>query len=108
MCKNVDNLGTEENFCDIKDEVVIQIDAHSRRRDNALLQEYVVEETTGNSEMNKDEMRRLFYSTLNQVISKIDARFSYQNTRLYAAVFALQPENINFLDVEVLSQLSIG
>ena len=89
--ENVHNLRTEEKFCDTWDEVVTQIDAYSRqtRRDNALLQDYVVEETTSNNGMNKNGMRRLFYSTLDQVINEIDVRFSYQNTKLYAAFSAL-------------------
>ena len=53
-------------------------------------------------------MRRLFYSTLDQVINEIDVRFSHQNTTLYAAVSALQPGNRNFLDVKmVLSILDL-
>ena len=57
-------------MCGVSDEVVTQVDAHLRRtrRDNTLLQDYVVEETIGNKEMNKDEMWRLFFSTLDQVI----------------------------------------
>ena len=47
-------------------------------------------------------MRRLFYSTLGQVIIEIDVRFSHQNTKLYAA---LQPENSNFLDVKMVQSL---
>ena len=41
--------------------------------------------------MNKDEMRRLFYITLDQIIVEIDVRYSHQNTKLrvYAAVSAL-------------------
>ena len=80
------------------------MDAHSRktRHDNTLLQDYVVEETTGNNEMNKHKMWRLFYSTLNQVINEIHVRFSHQNTKLYAAVSAFQPENNNFLDVKMV------
>ena len=50
--------------------------------------------------MNKDEMWRLFYSTLDQVINEINVRFNHQNTKLYAAVSALQSENSNFLDVK--------
>ena len=105
--ENVHHLRTEEKFCHIWDEVVNLIDAHSRRtrRDNTFLQDYIVEETTGNNEMNKDEMRRIFYSILNQVINKIDVHFSRQNTKLHAAVFALQPENCNFLDVKILQLL---
>ena len=55
---------------------ITQIDAHSRQtqRDNTLLQHYVVKETTGNNEINKDEMRKLLYSTSDQVINKIDVR----------------------------------
>ena len=97
--ENAYNLGEEKKFCDIWDEVVTQIDTHSRqtRRDSTLLQNYVVEETIGNDKMNEDKMRRLFYSTFDQVIDDIDLRFSRQNTKLYAAVSALQPENSNFL-----------
>ena len=32
-------------------------------------------------------------------------RFSHQNTKLYAAVIALQPENNNFLDVKMVQSL---
>ena len=96
--ENVHNLRTEEKFCDIWDKVVTQTDGHSRqtRRDITLLQDHVVEETTRNNEINTDEMRRSFYSTLDQVINEMDVRFSHQNTKLYAAVSALQPENSNF------------
>ena len=52
--------------------------------------------------MNKDEMRKLFYSILDEVINEIDVRFSYQNTKLYAAISALQPENSSFLDVKMV------
>ena len=51
--------------------------------------------------MNEDEMRRLFFSTLDQVINEIDERFSHQNTKLHATVSALQPENINYMDVKI-------
>ena len=80
--ENVYNLQIEEKFCDKWDEVVTQIDAHSRRtrRDNKLLQDYIVEETTRNNEINKDKMWRLFYCTLDQVINEIDVRFSHQST----------------------------
>ena len=50
-------------------------------------------------------MRRLFHSTLDQVINDIDVRFSHQNTKLYATVFALQSENISFLDVKMVEPL---
>ena len=56
--------------------------------------------------MNKDEMQRLFYSTLDHVINEIDARYNHQNTKLFAAVSALQPENSNFLNVKVVEPLS--
>ena len=55
--------------------------------------------------MNKDKMQRLFYSTWDQVINKIEVQFSHQNTKLYAAVCALQPENRNFLDVKIVQLL---
>ena len=42
--------------------------------------ETAVEETTGNNEMHKDKMWRF--------INKIDVRFSYQNTKIFAAVSA--------------------
>ena len=89
--EKVHNLRTEEKFCHIWNEVVTQIDTHSRRirRDNTLLQNYVVEETTGNNEMNKDEIQRLFSRTSNQLINKMEMRFSHQNTKIYTAVFTL-------------------
>ena len=96
--ENVHNLRTKEKFCDIWDEIVTQIAAHLRRtrRDNTLIQDYVIEETNRNNEMIKDKMRKLLYSTSDQVINEINVRFSHQNTKLYAAVSALQPENRNF------------
>ena len=51
--------------------------------------------------MNKDEMRRLSYITLDQIINEIDVRFSHQNTKLYAAVTALQPKHSKVLDVKI-------
>ena len=101
------NLQTEDKFCDKWDKIVTQIDAHSgrTRRDNTLLQDYVVEETTGNNEMNKDEMRRLFYCILDQVIDDINVRFSHQNTKLHAAVSTLQHENSNFFNVKMVQLL---
>ena len=105
--ENVHNLRTEEKFYDIWDEAVTQIGAHSRRtrRDSTLLQDYVVEETTENNKINKDEMRRLFCSTLDLVINVIDVHFSHQNTKLYAAVSALQPEKSNFLVEKMVQPL---
>ena len=55
--------------------------------------------------MNKVETRRLFYSTLDQVINETDVRFSHQNTKLYAAVSGLQPQNCDFLDVKMIQPL---
>ena len=52
--------------------------------------------------MKKNEGRRLFYSTLDQVINEIDVRFSHQNAKQYAAVYALQPGNINFLNLKIV------
>ena len=62
----------------------------------------MVEETTGNNEINKDKSRRLFFGILHQVINKIDVRSSHQNAKLYADVSALQPENSNFLKVKMV------
>ena len=42
---------------------------------------------------------------MDQVIHEIDARFSHQNTKLYAAVSALQPDNNNFLEVRMVQPL---
>ena len=73
--------------------------------DVIILCDYVVEETTGNNEINKDEMRRLFCSTLDQVINEINVRFSHHYTKIYAALSALQPENSNFLNVKMVQSL---
>ena len=50
-------------------------------------------------------MQRLFYSTLDHVINEINARYNHQNTKLFAAVSTLQPENSNFLNVKVVEPL---
>ena len=63
---------------------------------------------TRHNGMNKDETRRLFYSTLDQVINEVDLRFSHQNTKLYPTVSALQPESSNFLDVKMVHSLGFG
>ena len=47
-------------------------------------------------------MWRLFYSTLDQLINEIEVCFSHQNTKLHAAASALQPENSNFFDLEMV------
>ena len=70
-----------------------------------MLQHYVVEETTGDNEINEDEMRRLLYSTLDRVNNEINVRFSHQNAKLYVAVSAFQHENSNFLDVNMVQPL---
>ena len=51
LVENIHNLQTEKNFCDVWDKVVTQIDIHLKQtqHDNTLLQDYVVEETTGNN-----------------------------------------------------------
>ena len=47
-------------------------------------------------------MRRLFYSTLDQVINEIHVGFSDQNTKPYVAVSALQPGNSNALNIKMV------
>ena len=61
----------------------------------------MVEEKTGNNEINKDKSPRPSSSVLHQVINKIDVRSSHQNVKPYADVSALQPENSNFLKVKM-------
>ena len=82
------------------DKVITQIDALQRRirPANALLQNYVVEETAGNNETNKYEMWRMFYSTLDHVVNEINFPFSQRNSKLCCYLCALT-ENINLLDV---------
>ena len=66
--EKVHNLYTEEKFSDIWNEIVTQIDAHPRqtRRDyyNALLQGCVVEETTGDNQIMKDEIQNYMLLSL--------------------------------------------
>ena len=56
-----------------------------------LLQDYVVKETTGN-DMNKNKMRRLFYSKMDQVVNKIDMRLAtkIQNYMLLSLLLNLK------------------
>ena len=70
--ENVLNLGTEQKFCDIWDEVIIHIDRpeYDMLHANVLLQDYVVQETAENNEVNKHEMQRLFCRTMDEVATK--------------------------------------
>ena len=79
--ENVRNLLAEAKYSDIWNEVITQIDAPSKRirRADALLQNYVVEETTGNNEINEHEMRRSFCSTSDHVVNEMNCCFSQRN-----------------------------
>jgi len=107
--ESVGNLRTEQEFRTMWDEANSQNDAHLRsrrnRRVNTLLADYVIEEATGNIDVNEEEMRRLFYSLLDHVVSKMDVRFNERNSRLFTAVAALQPEHSNFLNAKLVQPI---
>ena len=60
--ENVCNLCAEQKYGDVWYIVIIQTDAFLRqmRRPNALLQDYIVDETIRNNEMNKHKCRDYF------------------------------------------------
>ncbi|KAK0131285.1 hypothetical protein N1851_034018 [Merluccius polli] len=72
---------------------------------NKLLAECVVEETTGGNTMDKVELSRLYFSVLDRVLVEMERRFSKCNSKLAAALVALDPESDTFLDVKALQPL---
>ena len=75
------------------------------QRANSLLQNYAVEDITVNDDTKKDGTPRLLFSTLYHGVCEKNLRFSQPNSKLYAAVCVLQPENWNFLDIKMMRYL---
>ncbi|KAI2645227.1 Zinc finger MYM-type protein 1 [Labeo rohita] len=74
-----------------------------RRTGNKNMDDYLVEETTGQREDDVEtELKRLYYSTVDSVVGEMDQRFSEQNSHLYRALAVLDPESDLFLDPETV------
>ena len=74
----------------------------------AHLQQYVVESTVGQEQLDrgtKEECKRLFFSTLDNVIGEMKTRFSERNSKLVEAMGALDPVSKDFLDPQKIKPL---
>ncbi|KAL1268635.1 hypothetical protein QQF64_033998 [Cirrhinus molitorella] len=77
-----------------------------RRTLNKNMDDYLVEETTGQREDDvKTELKRLYYSTIDSVAGEMDQRFSERNSHLYRALTVLDPDSDSFLDPETVKHI---
>lgn len=73
-----------------------------RRMGNKNMDDYLVEETTGQREDDVEtELKRLYYSIADSVVGEMD-QISEQNSHLYRALAVLDPESDLFLDPETV------
>uniref|UniRef100_A0A671QMD9 DUF4371 domain-containing protein n=1 Tax=Sinocyclocheilus anshuiensis TaxID=1608454 RepID=A0A671QMD9_9TELE len=108
--KCVRNIRSEDEFCILWDTITASttdtpVPAKWSRQVNKNLSEYVVEETTGVNVSDKMELRRLYFSALDHILGEMEARFSERNSKLAAAIAALDPENETFLDVKSIEPI---
>ncbi len=80
-----------------------------KRTINKGLQEYLLEESIGQAQGdlgNQEELRRLYYSTLDAVLAEISERFGERNSKLIEALSAFDPQyDSTFLDVQLVQDM---
>uniref|UniRef100_A0A8C1TJI1 TTF-type domain-containing protein n=1 Tax=Cyprinus carpio TaxID=7962 RepID=A0A8C1TJI1_CYPCA len=80
-----------------------------KRTINKGLQEYLLEESIGQAQGdlgNQQELRRLFYSTLDAVLAEISERFGERNSKLIEALSAFDPQcDSTFLDAQLVQDM---
>ncbi|KAK0131577.1 hypothetical protein N1851_033753 [Merluccius polli] len=68
--------------------------------------DYVVSESLGQREVNiQQECKRLFFGIIDSILSEMAARFSERNGKYMAALDALDPASVNFLEAEKVKPL---
>ncbi len=76
---------------------------------NKGLQEYLLEESIGQAQGdlgNQEELRRLYYSTLDAVLAEISERFGERNSKLIEALSAFDPQyDSTFLDAQLVQDM---
>ncbi len=80
-----------------------------KRTINKGLQEYLLEESIGQAQGdlgNQEELRRLYYSTLDAVLAEISERFGERNSKLIEALSATDPQyDSTFLDAQLVQDM---
>ncbi len=80
-----------------------------KRTINKGLQEYLLEESIGQAQGdlgNQEELRRLYYSTLDAVLAEISERFGERNSKLIEALSAFDPQyDSTFLDAQLVQDM---
>ncbi len=80
-----------------------------KRTINKGLQEYLLEESIGQAQGdlgNQEELRRLYYSTLDAVLAEISERFRERNSKLIEALSAFDPQyDSTFLDAQLVQDM---
>lgn len=107
--KCVSELRCEAKFTELWD-AVTDLDVNSapskrQRTVNKNLHQYFVEETTGQKDNDKPELRRLYYSALDTLLGEINHRFGERNTQLAQSLIALNPESDQFLNPKLLQHI---
>ncbi len=80
-----------------------------KRTINKGLQEYRLKESIGQAQGdlgNQEELRRLYYSTLDAVLAEISERFGERNSKLIEALSAFDPQyDSTFLDAQLVQDM---
>ncbi|CAM4607110.1 unnamed protein product [Leuciscus chuanchicus] len=80
-----------------------------KRTINKGLQEYLLEESIGQAHGdlgNEEELRRLYYSTLDAVLAEISERFGERNSKLVEALSVFDPQNDStFLEAQLVQRM---
>ncbi|KAG9282357.1 zinc finger MYM-type protein 1-like [Astyanax mexicanus] len=77
-----------------------------RRTFSKNMSQYLVEGTTAQKDTDETELRRLFYSAIDNVLGELNQRFNERNTKLARALAAFDPKTDNFLDINLVKHIT--
>ncbi len=105
-------LRSESDFLELwekADDTEMPRSPKRKRTINKGLQEYLLEESIGQAQGdlgNQEELRRLYYSTLDAVLAEISERFGERNSKLIEALSAFDPQyDSTFLDAQLVQDM---
>ncbi len=105
-------LRSESDFLELwekADDTEMPRPPKGKRTINKGLQEYLLEESIGQAQGdlgNQEELRRLYYSTLDGVLAEISEHFGERNSKLIEALSAFDPQyDSTFLDVQLVQDM---
>ncbi|XP_073730590.1 uncharacterized protein [Misgurnus anguillicaudatus] len=107
----VQKLRCDEGFTKVwekatADELPKSTTPKRRRTGKKNMDDYFVEETTGQRENDMEtELKRLYYSTVDSVVGEMDQRFGERKSHLYRALNALDPKSDLFLDPKTVKHI---